>query len=81
VYLFQITADPEPSVLARVASLFNIANVAPRRATLYRDKAERAAISIEIDLSSAAIADMIRRKLEQLTITLSVNVVVGDTFD
>jgi hypothetical protein len=66
-------------VLARVASLFNIANVAPRRATLYCDKAEAAVISIEIELSSAVMADMMRRKLEQLTCsTLEVSVIAGD---
>jgi hypothetical protein len=75
------SADPARTCWRERRACSNIANVAPRRATLYRDTAEAAAISIEIELSGAVIADMIRRKLEQLTPTLDVSVIAGDRAD
>jgi glycine cleavage system regulatory protein len=71
VFLFRIVADAEPDVLVRIAGIFNIANIAPRRATLRRTSPDQVNISIAIELSLAANAEMIRRKLEQLTCTLS----------
>jgi hypothetical protein len=71
-FLFTIEADAEPDVLARVAGLFNIANVAPRSARLSRDSSDHVKISIGINLTSAITADMIRRKVEQLSCTISV---------
>jgi hypothetical protein len=71
-FLFTIEADAEPDVLARVAALFNIANVAPHSASLSRESSDHVKISIGINLTSAITADMIRRKLEQLTCLISV---------
>jgi hypothetical protein len=77
IYFFRIKADPEPGVFARVAGIFNIANAAPHRATLLRDSPDVVNISVAIELSGAAMADMIRRKLEQLTCVISVEL-MGD---
>jgi glycine cleavage system regulatory protein len=76
IYCFRVTADAEPDVLARVASIFNIANAAPRQATLLRDSPHVVNISVAIELPSAAMADMIRRKLEQLTCVITVELMV-----
>lgn len=38
IFLFVIEAAVEPDVLARVANLFNLANVAPLSANLRRDR-------------------------------------------
>jgi hypothetical protein len=72
VYCFRVKADPEPDVLARVAGIFNIANAAPYRATLLRDSPDVVNMSVAIELSGAVMADMIRRKLAQLTCVISV---------
>jgi hypothetical protein len=77
-YLFRVEADLEPDVFARVACIFNIANCAPHRATLCRQSASAVTITVAIELSGAGVADMIRRKLEQLTSTLSVELVIGE---
>lgn len=69
-----IVADPEPDVVARVASIFNIANTVPRRATLQRESTDTVDITVAIELCSDVLADMIRRKLEQLTCTPSIHV-------
>ncbi len=71
-FLFIIEADAAPDVLARVAALFNIANVAPHSASLSRELSDQLKISVGIHLTSAITADMIRRKLEQLTCVISV---------
>jgi (p)ppGpp synthase/HD superfamily hydrolase len=77
IYWFRVKADTEPDVLARVASIFNIANAAPRQATFLRDSPDVANMSVAIELSRAAMAEMIRRKLEQLTCVISVELMVA----
>lgn len=76
VFLFAIEAEAEPDVLARVANLFNLANVAPLTANLYRESFERVNIVVEMELIRASTADLIRRKLAQLTCIISVEVTV-----
>jgi hypothetical protein len=79
IYCFRVKADAEPDVLARVANIFNIANAAPHQATLLRDSPDVVNVSIAIELSGAAMADMIRRKLEQLTCIISVELMVDES--
>lgn len=76
LFLFAIEADAEPDVLARVANLFNLANVAPLSANLQKESLERVTILVEMELISASIANLIRRKLAQLTCIISVEVTV-----
>jgi acetolactate synthase regulatory subunit len=71
VFAYEISADPEPDVLARVAGICNLANVAPRQVKLTRDTDE-VRISVQLDFISDATADSIRRKLQQLTCVNSV---------
>jgi hypothetical protein len=70
-FLFVIEAECEPHVLARVAGIFNIANVAPQSANLTRRSPSQLTISIAMEIGQAT-AESIRRKLEQLTCVLSV---------
>lgn len=79
IFLFRIEADPEPDVLSRVASIFNIANEVPRRADLRRDSPDQVNICVEIELSRPETADMIRRKLQQLTCTIAAECVAVDS--
>ena len=79
LFLFRIEADAEPDVFARVAAVFNIANIAPRRATLDRESPGTVNIRVLIELARASGADLLRRKLEQLTCTLSVELVIGES--
>jgi phage-related baseplate assembly protein len=76
VFLFAIEAEAEPDVLARVANLFNLTNVAPLTANLRRESSERVTILVEMELISASTADLIRRKLAQLTCIISVELTV-----
>lgn len=73
VFAYQIEADAEPDVLARIAGICNLANVAPRRVAL--DRIDLGAVRVEIDLDgiSSHTADSIRRKLLQLTCVNSVS--------
>jgi hypothetical protein len=79
LFLFRVEADAEPDVFARVATIFNIANIAPRRATLRRESSGTVNVTVVIELARASVADMLRRKLEQLTCTLSVELVIGES--
>jgi hypothetical protein len=73
-FLFLIEAECEPHVLARVAGIFNIANVAPQSANLVRLSSSVLTISVAIEIGQTT-AESIRRKLEQLTCVLSVALV------
>jgi hypothetical protein len=79
VFVFRIEADAEPNTFARVAGVFNIANTAPQRVSLRRGSPGQVNISIEIELAQALTADMIRRKLEQLTCTILAEWVAGES--
>ena len=72
--LFVIEAECEPDVLARVAGIFNIANVAPQSANLVRRSPSVLTISVAIEIGQTT-AESIRRKLEQLTCVISVSLV------
>jgi hypothetical protein len=74
IYLFAIEADAEPDVLARVANVLNLANVAPLSANLHKESLERVKILAEMESISASTAELIRRKLAQLTCIISVEV-------
>ena|ERR1700730_6632701 len=67
VFVYTIEADAEPDVLARIANLFNLANVAPMSANLRRKSPELVVLSVEIGPMRSTIATMIRRKIAQLT--------------
>ncbi len=67
VFAYRIEADAEPDVLARIAGICNLANVAPLRVNLQRSAQGGVEVDIELDGISAATADSIRRKLLQLT--------------
>jgi hypothetical protein len=66
-FSFVIEADADADVFERIANLFNLANVAPQSASLSRLSAERVRITVDLAHVSQFTADMIRRKLEQLT--------------
>jgi hypothetical protein len=74
VFLFTIEADAEPDVFARIANCFNLANVAPLRATLQRKSSDIVKIAVEIGPLSLASAEMINRKISQLTCVHEVTV-------
>jgi hypothetical protein len=67
VFAYTIDADAEPDVLARVANLLNLANLAPISVSLRRESSEIVIISVEIGPLRRVTAEMIRRKLAQLT--------------
>ncbi len=76
-YVFRIEADAACNVLDRVAGLFNIADTAPSRASLERET-DTLKMAVVIQLPSANMAQMIRRKLEQLTCVTTVEVSLGN---
>jgi glycine cleavage system regulatory protein len=79
VFLFRVAADAEADVFARVASVFNIGNIAPQQVSLRQAAAGQVHISVAIELPSTTTADLIQRKLQQLTCTLSVDCVLPDS--
>jgi hypothetical protein len=64
---FTVTADADPDVLARLANALMFANVAPSRVELSQDGAGIVTCRVEIRELAAALAELIRRKLLQLT--------------
>ena len=75
VFSYDIRADIEPDVLARVSGICNLANVSPRRVNYLRE-ADGVRIDVELDGIGAATADSIRRKLLQLTCVNAVSLSV-----
>jgi hypothetical protein len=71
-YIFTVTADAEPNVFGLIANLFNIANLAPRYATLETQPDELVVVTVRIGPISPTLGDMIGRKLLQLTCVISV---------
>jgi hypothetical protein len=71
-YIFLVEADADPDVFGRVANLFCIANVAPRKAQFRAREDGCLDIHVELCGITGATADAIRRKLTQLTAVLSV---------
>ena len=74
-YMYAIEADAEPNVLALVANVLNLANTVPLSASLQRKSIERVQIAVEMERIGATTADMIRRKLMQLTCVFAVELV------
>jgi hypothetical protein len=66
-FLFEIEADADPDVWVRVAQIFNVANVAPAEVTLKRSSTDRVRIVVAMQNIGAPMAELIRRKLGQLT--------------
>ena len=73
LFLFVIEADPQPDVLLRVAMIFNLANVAPCSVRFHRQSEGHATMEVTMPLPGGTQADLLRRKLEQLTCTVSVS--------
>jgi hypothetical protein len=71
-YIFSVEADAEPDVFGRVANLFCISNVAPRKAQFLAREDGCLDIHVELCGITGATADAIRRKLTQLTAVLTV---------
>jgi hypothetical protein len=76
LFAFAIEADAQPDVLARVASVFNLANRPPQAATLRWESLEQVYIAIDMAQITPAVADSIRRKLVQLTCVTAVEMTV-----
>jgi len=72
-FAYTIEVDPAPDALVRVAMVFNLANRAPQSLAFHWNTESRAIIAVTISLVSEVQADMIRRKVEQLTCTFSVD--------
>jgi hypothetical protein len=66
-FRFRVEADADPDVLARVANQLNIANMAPAMASLAMREDGTVLIQIEFNAITAALAESIHRKIEQLT--------------
>lgn len=71
-YSYAITADADADGFARVASIFNLANTAPRSVVLRRAEDDTVYMDVTIGPLKEMIADMIRRKTGQLTCVTSV---------
>ncbi len=74
IYIFFVHADAEPDTFGRIANVFNIANAAPQCATLRRESDDQLSmtVTVAVQLANTMAADMIRRKLAQLTCVLAV---------
>lgn len=62
-----VEADPDPDALARIAGIASLTNVAPVAASLTTTRAGPLTVVLEFSDITEAIADLVRRKLAQLT--------------
>lgn len=69
---YEIAADAQSDVLLRVAIVLNFANTAPRCFTLRTPNPDEVHIEAILQDISMVLADMICRKLSQLTCTIVV---------
>jgi hypothetical protein len=73
-FSFSIEADADPDILSKVANQFNLANVAPARANFTSGAGGIALVIVEMRGITPAIADLIGRKLTQLSSVRAVDV-------
>jgi hypothetical protein len=78
VFSYAIEADADPDVLARVANLFNLANRAPKKVTLRTNAEAQVTILITIGPLVPANAEMICRKIRQLTCVIAARLSEGE---
>ena len=71
---FEVTVERAPDSLARVANVVAMTNLVPRTARLFECAEELMTIQITVDGCSEVTAEFLRRKLEQLTCTVSASV-------
>lgn len=71
-HVFIIEADADADVLSRVANQFAYANVGPRQVSLVQDRAGIVRIRVELAGVRSVTAELIRRKLVQLTCVIGV---------
>jgi hypothetical protein len=64
--LFVARADPDAGLLLKVATAVRPANRLPVALTLVRDTVGMAVVSVELESVTTVLADLVRRKLEQL---------------
>jgi hypothetical protein len=75
-YSFAVEADADPDAFARVAGVLTVSNLLPRAVTLRREGQDLVSMAIKIGPLGHVMADMIRRKLLQLTCVISVDMEV-----
>lgn len=73
-FTFHIVADADPDVLLRVASQFLLSNVVPYALSLKRVPPASVRIDAELRGIIVPMAESIRRKLAQLSCTVTVEI-------
>ncbi|MEZ5459786.1 MAG: hypothetical protein R3E65_10920 [Steroidobacteraceae bacterium] len=68
--VFEVRADADPGALHRVAAMLALANVAPLRMTCERESTCEILIAAVLDGISVASADLMLRKLQQLSVVV-----------
>ena len=71
--VYRINADAQPDVLLRIAGGLNFANQAPWSLSMRASGVEQVMLETSLRDVPAVLADMIRRKLMQLTCVISVD--------
>jgi hypothetical protein len=77
VFIYTVEADIQPDVLLRVASQLLLTNTLPEKVVLTHSAAQTVIIEITLAGINAHIADAVRRKLAQLSCTISVCLCTG----
>lgn len=72
-----ISADAQPDVLLRIAGALNFANQAPWSLSMQASGVEEVMIETSLRHVPAVMAELIRRKLMQLTCVISVEMRAG----
>jgi hypothetical protein len=72
---FRISADAHPDVLLRIAGVLNYANCAPWSLSMRSSGHEEVLIETALRDISATLAEVLRRKLMQLTCVIAVEMV------
>ena len=75
-FRYRIEADADADVLARISNQLNFANAAPWSLELATAADGRVVVHVELRGISAALAEFIRRKLQQQTCVVAVDLYV-----
>jgi hypothetical protein len=78
MFSYAIEADAEPDVLGRIANLFNLTNRAPKYVTLRSDADAQVTIIMTIGPLDPTNAEMICRKIRQLTCVVAARLIEGE---
>ncbi len=76
--IFEVRVDADPGALTRVAAILALSNVAPMRVSCERESSDDLVILAVLERLAANSADLILRKLRQLSVVTDATLICED---